>query len=111
MFGDSSSPTMNSMDDQPHGHETGVGGANRDYPRSPLASLTRRQLQVLGLMAKGNNNAAIARRLVLEEKSVENHINGIFTQLRLKGDPAAHRRVKAVLLYLEEHRSSERTAA
>ena len=111
MFRDSSSPTMNSMDDQIQRNGTAVGVSNGEYARSALASLTRRQLQVLALMAKGHNNAAIARRLVLEEKSVENHINGIFTQLRLKGDPAAHRRVKAVLLYLEEHRSAERTAA
>ena len=99
------------MDDQIHGRATASVAANGDYPRSSLASLTRRQLQVLALMAKGHNNAAIAQRLVLEEKSVENHINGIFTQLRLKGDPAAHRRVKAVLLYLEEHGSFERSAA
>ena len=111
MFRDASNPTMDSMDDQIHGRATAGTDANGDDPRSALASLTRRQLQVLALMAKGHNNAAIAHRLVLEEKSVENHINGIFTQLRLKGDPAAHRRVKAVLLYLEEHRSSERTAA
>jgi DNA-binding NarL/FixJ family response regulator len=101
---------MNSMDDRIAGKAT-PGSASGDLPRSALASLTRRQLQVLALMAKGHNNAAIAGRLVLEEKSVENHINGIFTQLRLKGDPAAHRRVKAVLLYLEEHRSFERSAA
>ena len=111
MFPGASNPTMDSMDDQIYGRATGGTGANGGDPRSALASLTRRQLQVLALMAKGHNNAAIARRLVLEEKSVENHINGIFTQLRLKGDPAAHRRVKAVLLYLEEHRSAERTAA
>ena len=111
MFRDASNPTMDSMDDQIHGRATGGTGANSDDPCSTLASLTRRQLQVLALMAKGHNNAAIARRLVLEEKSVENHINGIFTQLRLKGDPAAHRRVKAVLLYLEEHGSFERSAA
>ena len=53
-------------------------------------------------MAKGNNNAAIARALVLEEKSVENHINAIFGQLNLSRDNAAHPRVKAVLLYLQE---------
>ena len=112
MFRDASNPTMDSMDDQIHGRATASPAANGDYQPPALASLTRRQLQVLALMAKGDNNAAIARRLVLEEKSVENHINGIFTQLRLKGDPAAHRRVKAVLLYLEEHREgSERSAA
>jgi DNA-binding NarL/FixJ family response regulator len=67
-----------------------------------LSTLTRRQLEVLSLMAKGNNNAAIAKALVLEEKSVENHINAIFGQLNLSRDNAAHPRVKAVLLYLQE---------
>ena len=67
-----------------------------------LSALTKRQLEVLSLMAKGNNNAAIAKALVLEEKSVENHINAIFGHLDLGRDNAAHPRVKAVLLYLQE---------
>ncbi|MDP9238317.1 MAG: response regulator transcription factor [Chloroflexota bacterium] len=67
-----------------------------------LSSLTKRQLEVLSLMAKGHNNAAIARALVLEEKSVENHINAIFGQLNLNRDRTAHPRVKAVLLFLHE---------
>jgi len=74
---------------------------------SRLAALTRRQIEVLSLMAKGYNNAAIARALVLEEKSVENHINAIFGQLNLSRDNAAHPRVKAVLLYLREIDASE----
>ena len=69
---------------------------------SRLGALTKRQLEVLSLMAKGYNNAAIARALVLEEKSVENHINAIFGQLSLSRDNSAHPRVKAVLLYLQE---------
>jgi DNA-binding NarL/FixJ family response regulator len=67
-----------------------------------LSALTKRQLEVLSLMAKGYNNAAIAKSLVLEEKSVENHINAIFGQLNLSRDNSAHPRVKAVLLYLQE---------
>lgn len=69
---------------------------------SRLGGLTKRQLEVLSLMAKGHNNAAIARALVLEEKSVENHINAIFGQLNLSRDNTGHPRVKAVLLYLSE---------
>ena len=69
---------------------------------SRLGALTKRQLEVLSLMARGYNNGAIARALVLEEKSVENHINAIFGQLNLSRDNAAHPRVKAVLLYLQE---------
>ncbi len=67
-----------------------------------LSALTKRQLEVLSLMAKGYNNAAIAKSLVIEEKSVENHINAIFGQLNLSRDNSAHPRVKAVLLYLQE---------
>lgn len=77
-----------------------VEGLSRRGTR--LSALTNRQMEVLSLMAKGNNNAAIARALVLEEKSVENHINAIFGQLNLSRDNAAHPRVKAVLLYLQE---------
>jgi DNA-binding NarL/FixJ family response regulator len=69
---------------------------------SRLSRLTRRQLEVLSLMAKGYNNASIARALVLEEKSVENHINAIFGHLRVSRDGVLHRRVKAVLLYLQD---------
>jgi DNA-binding NarL/FixJ family response regulator len=75
-----------------------------------LSALTKRQLEVLSLMAKGHNNAAIARSLVLEEKSVENHINAIFGQLNLSRDNAAHPRVKAVLLYLQESMGGETDA-
>ena len=67
-----------------------------------LSALTKRQLEVLSLMAKGYNNAAIAKSLVLEEKSVENHINAIFGHLNLSRDHSAHPRVKAVLMYLRE---------
>jgi DNA-binding NarL/FixJ family response regulator len=74
---------------------------------SRLSALTKRQLAVLSLMAKGYNNAAVARALVLEEKSVENHINAIFGQLNLSRDAAAHPRVKAVLLYLQESGGSD----
>ncbi len=76
-----------------------------------LSALTRRQIEVLSLMAQGYNNAAIARKLVLEEKSVENHINAIFGQLNLSRDLGAHARVKAVLLYLQETVVAGREAA
>lgn len=69
---------------------------------SRLGQLTPRQLEVLQLMARGLSNSAIARTLVLEEKSVENHINAIFGQLVVNHDPSVHSRVKAVITYLEE---------
>jgi DNA-binding NarL/FixJ family response regulator len=78
---------------------------------SRLGALTKRQLEVLSLMARGYNNGAIARALVLEEKSVENHINAIFGQLNLSRDNAAHPRVKAVLLYLQETPEEPQDAA
>ncbi len=69
--------------------------------------LTRRQREVLELMARGFSNTEIARRLVLEPKSVENHINAIFNQLGVNQDPAGHPRVRAVLMYLRLDRSSD----
>lgn len=65
-----------------------------------VQQLTRRQREVLDLMAQGFSNAEIARRLVLEPKSVENHINAIFNQLGVNQDPSGHPRVRAVLMYL-----------
>jgi DNA-binding NarL/FixJ family response regulator len=67
-----------------------------------LGRLTPRQMDVLHLMAKGYSNAAIGRALVLEEKSVENHINAIFSQLVSGRDPSIHPRVRAVITYLQE---------
>jgi DNA-binding NarL/FixJ family response regulator len=68
--------------------------------RSPLRSLTPRELEVLGEMAQGRNNAAVATSLVLSERAVEKHINSIFFKLGLSEEPDVHRRVKAVLLFL-----------
>ena len=67
---------------------------------SPVALLTPRELEVLGQVAQGKNNAAIAAALFLTERAVEKHINSIFSKLELSEDPAIHRRVKATLLYL-----------
>jgi DNA-binding NarL/FixJ family response regulator len=72
---------------------------------SRLGRLTPRQMDVLQLMAKGYSNSAIARALVLEEKSVENHINAIFSQLVVSRDPFIHPRVKAVITYLQDSRA------
>ncbi|GII54091.1 DNA-binding response regulator [Planotetraspora thailandica] len=67
----------------------------------PLASLTPREREVLGLMAEGRSNPAISRLLVVTEGAVEKHIRGIFTKLGLHADDAdQHRRVQAVLAYL-----------
>jgi DNA-binding NarL/FixJ family response regulator len=68
--------------------------------RSPIARLTPREREILGEMAQGRNNAAIAGRLILSERAVEKHINSIFSKLGLGEEPDAHRRVRAVLLFL-----------
>lgn len=68
-----------------------------------LSRLTPRQLEILGLIAGGYANGAIADQLVLSEKSVENQINIIYQQLEVRGEQSAMQpRVTAVLTYLEE---------
>jgi DNA-binding NarL/FixJ family response regulator len=69
---------------------------------SPLAQLTEREREVLGHMAQGQNNAAIARSLFLTERAVEKHINSLFHKLGLSEEPDVHRRVMAVLAFLRD---------
>lgn len=71
---------------------------------SPLRELTAREREVLGAMAEGKNNAAIANSLFLTERAVEKHINSIFSKLGLQEEKDTHRRVRATLLYLAEAR-------
>ncbi|HEV7707607.1 MAG TPA: response regulator transcription factor [Asanoa sp.] len=66
----------------------------------PLRELTAREREVLGLMAEGMSNTAIARKLVVTEGAVEKHVRNIFTKLDLHQDEEQHRRVLAVLAYL-----------
>ena len=75
---------------------------NARSEKSPLNELTPRERDVLREMAEGKNNAAIARTLVLTERSVEKVIHSIFLKLGLTWEPAVHKRVKAVVLYLAE---------
>ncbi|MFI6319927.1 response regulator [Nonomuraea sp. NPDC050556] len=74
---------------------------SRQRKGAPLDSLSPRERQVLALMAEGRSNTAIAARLVITEGAVEKHITGIFTKLALGPAPDDHRRVLAVLAYLE----------
>jgi DNA-binding NarL/FixJ family response regulator len=69
----------------------------------PLAELTPREREVLGLMAEGRSNAGIAQVLVLTVGAVEKHIASIFGKLALAPSDSDHRRVLAVLAYLQEH--------
>jgi DNA-binding NarL/FixJ family response regulator len=66
-----------------------------------LADLTPREREVLGLMAEGRSNGGIAERLVVTERAVEKHVTSIFSKLRLPAAPEDHRRVLAVLAYLD----------
>jgi DNA-binding NarL/FixJ family response regulator len=66
----------------------------------PLDALTPREVEVLGLMAEGRSNAAIAQQLVLTVGAVEKHVANIFAKLRLPPSGEDHRRVLAVLAYL-----------
>jgi len=68
--------------------------------REPLAVLTAREREVLGQMAEGRSNAAIAARLFVTEKAVSKHINNIFTKLDMPPSDDDNRRVLAVLAYL-----------
>ncbi len=68
--------------------------------RDPLRRLTPREREVLGLMAEGRSNAAIARTLVVTEAAVAKHIGSLLMKLDLPPDADDHRRVRAVLAYL-----------
>lgn len=75
-----------------------LGRERRD---NPLDALTGREREVLALLAEGLDNAQVADRLVLAERTVESHIANIFTKLDLHPGTEGHRRVHAVLTHLE----------
>lgn len=72
----------------------------RKRPHDPLAELTDREREVLGLVAEGFSNRAIGARLVITDRTVEAHMTAIFGKLRLEESPDQHRRVLAVLMML-----------
>lgn len=70
--------------------------------RSRLDDLTPREIDVLALMAEGKTNTAIAQALVVTDAAVAKHINRIFAKLDLDADETSHKRVRAVLTYLQQ---------
>jgi DNA-binding NarL/FixJ family response regulator len=75
-----------------------VAARHRD---DPLEALTKRELEVLALMAEGASNAGIAHRLWVTEGTVEKHVHSILAKLRLPETADEHRRVLAVITYLD----------
>jgi DNA-binding NarL/FixJ family response regulator len=70
-------------------------------PSSRLDDLSERELELLSLMAQGYSNGGIAAKLYLSPKTVETHVRSIFMKLALPPEAGAHRRVVAVLIYLD----------
>jgi len=74
----------------------------RGRREDPLAQLSPREREVLALMAEGRTNAAIAAELVVTERAIEKHVTGIFAKLDLVAGGDEHRRVLAVLRFLDQ---------
>ena len=74
---------------------------SRTRRQQPIAALSPREREVLGLMAEGRSNTAIAEELVITQRAVEKHVKNIFQKLQLAPADTDHRRVLAVLRYLE----------
>jgi DNA-binding NarL/FixJ family response regulator len=82
----------------------GMLGRQRDA--SPLAELTPREREVLGLLAEGRSNRGVGGRIGVSDRAVEKHITAILSKLGLPAEPDDHRRVLAVLAYLQDSRAT-----
>ena len=85
---------------QPSSRSSSGGHAVGD---DPLQDLSDREREVLALMAEGRSNKAIGERLFITEHTVEKHVQAIFAKLELPAAAADHRRVLAVLTFLNSH--------
>ena len=79
-------------------------GAQRPPGSAKLSTLTPRERQILGLIAEGHSNGAIADALVVTKRAVEHHVNQIFSKLDLGDEKDVSRRVKAAVVFLTEDR-------
>jgi len=77
------------------------------WPADPVRNLTRRERQVLGLMAEGRSNNAICGELFISPKTLERHVQHIFAKLELPPSADQHRRVRAVLTWLRSPLSEQ----
>jgi DNA-binding NarL/FixJ family response regulator len=82
--------------------DPGLIGEMRPKPESALSRLTPRQRDVIGLIAQGYSNAAIADELSLTERSVETYVSAIYQEIGVSGEREVHARVKATLMALED---------
>lgn len=71
---------------------------------SAVGTLTDREREVMALVAQGHANSAVAQALSLSERTVEAHMRSVFSRLGLQDDGVTHRRVRAVIAYLEDQR-------
>jgi DNA-binding NarL/FixJ family response regulator len=81
--------------------------ASTRAPWSPLASLSKRELEVLDHVAQGKSNGGVAAALFLSERAIEKHINALFAKLGLTQGPDINRRVTAVLLLMSERHAQK----
>jgi DNA-binding NarL/FixJ family response regulator len=83
--------------------------ASAERAADRVDALTPRETQVIGLIAQGRSNDAVARELGISTRAVERHVNAIFSRLQIADSPDVSRRVMAVLVYLEDLRLREST--
>ena len=76
---------------------------SRPVKPSGARGLSDREREVLGLVAQGHSNTSVAEQLSLSDRTVEAHMRSVFTKLGLHDDGSTHRRVLAVVKYLEAH--------